>query len=183
MLRRGFDPGRGRENDAKGSWAWGEPRAAFLWPVCSRKHLMKSESAVRSEHFRSNNALSVMQPFPHPWSSPFYLFVVLPSGHSCEGRSGGSSEQPWPGQVHFGGASVHSHLTALCRLGSSVVYVSVWKELMQYAFVAFVIVRRHRLWTCGGSSLNNYHNSALMAWKYFINECREEKKTHCTGVS
>lgn len=28
MLRRGFDPGRGRENDVEGSRALGEPRAA-----------------------------------------------------------------------------------------------------------------------------------------------------------
>lgn len=54
------------------------------------KHLMKSESAQRTEHFHKNNALSVIPFFPLPFL-PFYLSVALPSGHSCEDRSDGAA--------------------------------------------------------------------------------------------
>lgn len=55
-------------------WAAGCIPSARVQP----KHLMKSESAVRSEHFRRNNALSVIPPFPTPLILPF-LSLCCPS--------------------------------------------------------------------------------------------------------
>lgn len=87
----------GQGNDAEGNGALGElPSGPRCIPsACVQpKHLMKSESAVRSEHFHKNNALSVILLFPHPLSSPFNLFVALPLGHSCEDRSDSFNRPP-----------------------------------------------------------------------------------------
>lgn len=58
----------------------GEPRGAFLQLV-QPKHLMKSESAARTEYFRGVTlCLSLPLLF-------FLPSVALPSGHSCEDRT------------------------------------------------------------------------------------------------
>lgn len=107
----------GQRNEAEGNSALGGPQAAprCIPSACVQpKHLMKSESALRSERFHQNKARRVILLFPHPLSSPFYLFVVLPPGHSCEDRSDGSSDHlwPWSGSVCWSYRQpIQSHLT------------------------------------------------------------------------
>ncbi len=92
MLRRGLTQAKMLRGTLGGQ---GELHAA---PRCipsahvQPKYLMKIENAGRTEHFHKNNVLAVCHSaFTIPLVLPFYLFVALPSGHSCEDRSDGSA--------------------------------------------------------------------------------------------
>lgn len=108
MLRRGLDAGRG-----SGTVSFQAELHAALRCIPSAhvqpKQLMKSESARRTEYFHKNIALAVIPTLPLPLSSLFYLFVALPSGHSCKDKSGSSS--PPLTLVRFTVQQLDDHLT------------------------------------------------------------------------
>lgn len=114
---------RGRE----GGWCWEErcavkvscrlPRGAFLQLMCSQNTWWKVKVQWGLSIF-TRIMLYPLYCFPHSSYPPlFYLFFALPSGHSCEDRSGEFSHTSDPGQVHCAAItlSVHSHLTLKCE--------------------------------------------------------------------
>lgn len=93
MSRRGFDTGMGGEMMLRETvHCQGELKAAPRCIPSARvqpKHLMKSESAVRAEHFHKNNALSVCHTtFPAPLVLPFFSISFFPFPRVIHVRTG-----------------------------------------------------------------------------------------------
>lgn len=120
MLRRGSDAGRGVEMMLRGTGRC--QRELQAAPRCipsarvQPKHLMKSESAVRTEHFHKSNAPSVCHSaFPTPLVLPFLSLCCPSLGSFMWGQERWFSSTSDPGQVHCAAIRqpIHSHLTPL----------------------------------------------------------------------